>query len=130
MLFPVSRMIIVYVIIHIIWSAYQAVESDGIVLREEGHQGLQGLQVCHQLFCLPGQLNSKQLDKRHKKLTAAGNSLTRTEAFSLNLDSKCVRCNMWQTENSEAAIHGKLKIAEMRNVENEKTAGIQHVANF
>jgi hypothetical protein len=37
---------------------------------------------------------------------------------------------MWQTENRGAAIHGKLKIAEMRNVENVKTAGIQHVANL
>jgi hypothetical protein len=59
-------MIIMYDIIHIIRSDYQAVESDGIVLREEGHQGLQGLQVCHQLLGLPRQLNSKQLDEQHK----------------------------------------------------------------
>jgi hypothetical protein len=50
---------------------YQAVEGDGIILREEGHQSLQGLQVCDQLLGLPGQLNSKQLDKQHKKINGS-----------------------------------------------------------
>jgi len=40
---------------------YQTVEGDGVVLREGGHQGFQGLQVGHQLLRLPGQLRDMQL---------------------------------------------------------------------